>query len=219
MVVGLDYENPYLNPYEEFQKWKTHPEITKVLKGGTCIEYGARTLNEGGYHAIPNLSFPGGTLAGCSAGFMNVAQIKASHNAMKTGMIAAETIFDQVKEGGLDSLQGANLKDYEGRVLDSWVGTDLKKWRNFKQGFEKGLWFGLAHGALVSLTQGKEPWTLTHSKLDSKYTADKSSKKAQPIDYPKPDGKITFDLLSNLQRSGTMHDDDQPSHLKVTSLH
>lgn len=117
MVVGLSYKNPYLNPYEEFQRWKTHPQIRGFFEGGECISYGARVLNEGGYHAIPKLSFPGGMLAGCSAGFLNVAKIKGTHNAMKTGMVAAESIFEEIGvSGSIDSLDGKNLEKYESNV-------------------------------------------------------------------------------------------------------
>lgn len=119
MVVGLDYKNPYLNPYEEFQRFKTHKSIRKILDGGECISYGARCLNEGGYHAIPKLSFPGGMLAGDSAGFLNVAKIKGSHNALKTGMIAAESIFEQVAKG--NEIGGMEIKDYDSSVENSWV--------------------------------------------------------------------------------------------------
>ena len=121
MVVGLDYKNPYLNPYEEFQMLKTHPDFKKILEGGQCISYGARVLNEGGYHAIPKLTFPGGMLAGCSAGFLNVAKIKGTHNAMKTGMLAAESIFNSNED--LDSKE---LIDYEKAVKNSWVAKELK---------------------------------------------------------------------------------------------
>ena len=213
MVVGLDYKNPYLNPYEEFQKLKTHAEIRKVLEGGECIQYGARVLNEGGYHAIPKLTFPGGMLAGCSAGFLNVAKIKGSHNAMKTGMLAAEAIYDNFSKND-GEVTGEELTKYEDSVRSSWVADELKETRNFKSGFERGLWFGLAHGGLIShITKGKEPWTLAHRKLDSETTGLKDLHKV--IEYPKPDGKLTFDLLTNLTRSGTSHDHDQPSHLVI----
>lgn len=204
LVVGLDYQNPYLNPYEEFQRLKTHPEMRKYLEGGECISYGARVLNEGGYYAIPKLTFPGGMLAGCSAGFLNVAKIKGTHNAMKTGMLAAEEIFARHED---ENFAGGELANYEKRVHDSWVVKELHKTRNFKGGFERGLWAGLAHGFVTStLTKGKESWEYPHTKPDSTYTQPKSAHK--PIEYPKHDGKLTFDLLENLQRSGTNHDHD-----------
>ena len=211
VVVGLDYQNPYLNPYELFQMYKTHPEIKKLLVGGECLSYGARALNEGGYHAIPKLSFPGGLLAGDSAGFLNVAKIKGSHNAIKSGMLAAESIYEQVLNG--NDLEGQELTEYEPKIRNSWICKELKESRNFKAGFKKGLWFGLLHGRIISTTKGKEPWTLTHKVGDSETTLPKE--KFQPIDYPKKDGKITFDLLTNLTRSGTDHDHDQPSHLRI----
>ena len=205
MVVGLDYKNPYLNPYEEFQRLKTHPEIRKILEGGECISYGARVINEGGYHAVPQLHFPGGLLAGCSAGFLNVAKIKGSHNAMKSGMLAAEEIFEKHLAG--EDLAELELSGYQDRYKKSWVHDDLFASRNFKSGFDKGLHRGLLHGGFTQFfTKGKEPWTLAHRKRDSETTEPKS--KHQPINYPKPDGTLTFDLLTNLTRSGTNHDHD-----------
>mmetsp|Transcript_33663 Transcript_33663/g.38734 ORF Transcript_33663/g.38734 Transcript_33663/m.38734 type:complete len:205 (+) Transcript_33663:1083-1697(+) len=150
-------------------------------------------------------------IAGCSAGFLNVAEIKGTHHAMKSGMIAAETIFSVFDKD--EELAGKELVEYEQAVQDSWVMKDLKKWRNFKLGFKKSLWFGLIHGFILNFTQGKEPWTLRTTKRDHEYTQKKENFK--PREYPKKDGKITFDLLSNLQRSGTNHDHDQPSHLKI----
>ena len=144
-------------------------------------------------------------LAGCSAGFLNVAKIKGTHNAMKTGMLAAEAVFDAAKTGS--ELEGKELTNYEKSVHSSWVADELKQSRNFKGGFEKGLWFGMAHGGLVMhLTHGKEPWTFKHSKKDCETTLPKAQ--AKKIDYPKHDGRLTFDLLTNLQRSGTNHDHD-----------
>mmetsp|Transcript_45756 Transcript_45756/g.33455 ORF Transcript_45756/g.33455 Transcript_45756/m.33455 type:complete len:321 (-) Transcript_45756:259-1221(-) len=210
LVIGLDYANPYINPYEEFQKLKTHKVMRKYLEGGECIAYGARCLNEGGFHAIPKLTFPGGLLAGDSAGFLNVAKIKGSHNAIKTGMLAAEAIVDGMFKG---DVQGKELKNYQEKVEKSWVWSELKETRNFQSGFEKGIWFGLAHGRLITLTKGREPWTLDLNVGDS--AATKPKDKCKPIEYPKHDGKLTFDLLENLQRSGTNHDHDQPSHLRI----
>ena len=143
-------------------------------------------------------------LAGDSAGFLNVAKIKGSHNALKTGMLAAESIYEQVLAG--KELAENEIKSYEKNVRESWVVKELKESRNFKGGFDGGLWFGLAHGALVSLTKGKEPWTLKHKTSDSESTKPKEN--FSPIEYPKKDGKITFDLLTNLTRSGTNHDHD-----------
>ena len=180
---------------------KTHPEIRKILEGGECISYGARVLNEGGFHAIPKLTFPGGMLAGCSAGFLNVAKIKGTHNAMKTGMMAAEEIFKNAD----NELEGLEIADYEKKVRNSWVCQELKESRNFKGGFTNGLWRGLIHGGLVMhVMKGRERWTFQHKKQDSETTEEAS--KHKPIEYPKHDGKLTFDLLTNLQRSGTNHD-------------
>ena len=205
LVVGLDYKNPYLNPYEEFQRLKLHPEIRKVLEGGECISYGARVLNEGGLHAVPQLHFPGGLLAGCSAGFLNVAKIKGSHNAMKSGMMAAEEIFEKFRTG--EDISSSDMSGYQSRFKSSWVHDELSVSRNFKSGFEKGLIPGLVHGGITQLiTKGKEPWTFAHKTRDSETTEPASMHK--PIEYPKPDGKLTFDLLTNLTRSGTNHDHD-----------
>jgi len=178
------------------------------LEGGECISYGARCLNEGGYHAIPKLTFPGGMLAGCSAGFLNVAKIKGSHTAMKTGMLAAESIFGRITETEeFDVLDSQELTEYETSVRNSWVAEELKQSRNFKGGFDKGLWAGLVHGGLIShVTKGKEPWTLSHKTPDSATT--KPAAECTKIEYPKHDGKLTFDLLDNLTRSGTNHDHD-----------
>jgi electron-transferring-flavoprotein dehydrogenase len=150
-------------------------------------------------------------LAGDSAGFLNVAKIKGSHNAIKTGMLAAESIYEHVTQGA--DLDSSELHEYEKNVRNSWVVKEMKESRNFKGGFDKGLWFGLAHGAIISATKGKEPWTLKHKIRDSETTQAKDQ--FAPINYPKHDGKLTFDLLTNLTRSGTNHEHDQPSHLKV----
>lgn len=222
MVVGLDYKNPYLSPYREFQRWKHHPEISKHLEGGTCISYGARTLNEGGWHAIPKLSVPGGSMVGCSAGFLNAVKIKGSHTAMKSGMLAAESLVPKLKavleagEGEEGKPATVEIPDYEDTLRSSWIGDELKEIRNTHAAFHNGVLAGMTHTALSCfITKGKEPWTLSNTQTD----ADKTSlaKDCKVIDYPKPDGVISFDLLSNLQRSGTNHDHDQPAHLRVKS--
>eukprot|EP00602_Paraphysomonas_sp_CaronLab_P003425 CAMPEP_0185024804 /NCGR_PEP_ID=MMETSP1103-20130426/8009_1 /TAXON_ID=36769 /ORGANISM="Paraphysomonas bandaiensis, Strain Caron Lab Isolate" /LENGTH=565 /DNA_ID=CAMNT_0027557869 /DNA_START=108 /DNA_END=1805 /DNA_ORIENTATION=+ len=218
MVVGLDYQNPYLNPYKEFQRWKHHKDVAKYLEGGECIAYGARCLNEGGYHAIPKLTFPGGALIGCSAGFLNSVKIKGTHTAMKSGMLAAESIFDTVapKDGEEASAGGVEVVDYEKAVHSSWIADELKVCRNSHASFHSplGLAGGMVHTALSSfITRGKEPWTLKNTTRDCDQT--KPAKDCSEIPYPKPDGKLSFDLLTNLQRSGTSHDHDQPAHLKV----
>lgn len=164
-------------------------------------------MNEGGYHSIPTLSFPGGMLAGCSAGFMNVMKIKGAHNAMKSGIIAAETIFSWVKDTDIESIKGKSLTEFDENIKNSWITSELKKSRNFKNGFKYGLYAGLLQGGLLTLTQGKEPYTLkAHKHSDSNSYIEANL--AKKIDYPKPDGVLTFDLLTNLTWSGTMHDDN-----------
>jgi len=211
LVVGLDYANPYLSPYQEFQRFKQHPRVRALLEGGTCISYGARCLNEGGLQAIPRLTFPGGIIAGCSAGFLNVPKIKGSHTAMKTGMLAGEASAEALLAG---AEPGAELTQYECAVKGSWVWEELSAARNFKPAFSAGLLPGMAYGgASIMLTRGKEPWTFRWSKKDSEYT--KPAAECQAIDYPKPDGVYSFELLENLLRSGVNHEHDQPAHLKV----
>jgi len=223
LVVGLDYQNPYLNPYKEFQKWKTHPDVAKHFEGGTCISYGARVLNEGGYHAIPKLTFPGGALLGCSAGFLNAVKIKGSHTALKSGMLAAEAVYERLKDGESVAETGELSEDhvpeeitsYADAVKESWIHDELYQVRNCHQAFSKwGVGGGLLYtGIAAHITKGKEPWTLEHTVKDADCTGEAS--KFEKIDYPAPDGKLTFDLLTNLQRSGTFHADDQPAHLRI----
>ncbi len=211
-VVGLDYQNPFLNPYEEFQRFKTHKEIRKFLEEGRCIQYGSRTLNEGGYYSIPKLNFPGGVLIGDSAGFLNVSKIKGTHNAFISGMTAAEVIFEDITQNGNESY-GRDLDIYDKKIKNSRIKDELFLSRNFQGAFSKGLFFGLIHGFFSNLIRGKEFWELKSNMKDSDYT--KKSSEYQKIDYPKKDGKLTFDLLENLARSGTNHDHDQPSHLRI----
>lgn len=225
LVVGLDYENPYLNPYQEFQRWKTHPEICKHFEGGTCVSYGARVLNEGGLHSIPKLTFPGGALLGCSAGFLNGVKIKGSHTALKSGMLAAEAAFDALNREDVEPVAGTfaypkdytpqELTSYSAAVEKSWIHEELHQVRNSHEAFSRwGVGGGLVYtGLTCHVTKGNEPWTLAHTTTDADKT--KECKKFEPIQYPAPDGKLTFDLLTNLQRSGTYHNDDQPSHLRI----
>jgi len=222
VVVGLDYANPYLNPYREFQRWKTHRDIRKHLEGGTCISYGARVLNEGGYHAIPKLTFPGGVLLGCAAGFLNAVKIKGSHTALKSGMLAAEAAFNAIKEGNsvaetfeINEESSIELTEYEDAVKKSWINDELYQVRNCHEAFARwGTGGGMIYTGLAThLTKGHEPWTLEHRGEDADKTQPEEYFK--PISYPPPDGILTFDLLSNLQRAGTYHEDDQPSHLKM----
>jgi len=212
-VVGLDYTNPHLNPYKEFQRLKLHPQISKYLTGGTPVSYGARALNEGGLQSIPQLQFPGGALIGCSAGFLNVPKIKGTHTAMKSGMLAAEAAFNAIDKKQSD--EAIILNDYETKVKESWIWSELHRVRNFRPAFQKGgLYFGmLFSGFHWLISKGKEPWTW-HFPHGDHETLKKASE-CTPINYPKPDGNLTFDLLTNLSRSGTNHNEDQPPHLKI----
>lgn len=204
-AVGLDYSNPYLSPFDEFQRFKTHPKIRPLLEGGKRVSYGARALSEGGLQSLPQLDFPGGLLIGDTAGFLNVAKIKGIHTAMKSGMLAAEAV-----------LEGSN--NYYLEFRNSWLHDELKVVRNIRPAFNKGLFAGLANAGLIAyITSGKEPWTLSHH-VDHKQLKDKS--KVSKIEYPSPDGAITFDRLSSVYLSNTFHDASQPVHLhlKETSV-
>jgi len=215
MVVHLDYSNPYLSPFEEFQRFKTHPDIRSMLTGGKRLSYGARAISEGGLQSLPDLIFPGGAFIGCSAGMVNVAKIKGSHNAMKSGMLAAEAAFDYFaaeSEGGKRLLM-----EYPIKLNDSWVWKELEKVRNFKPLLSR---FGnLVGGALagvelwLSALHIKFPWTLNHQQADHHSLKPKSQ--ATKIDYPKPDGELTFDRLSSIDLSNIVHDDNQPCHLQL----
>ncbi|GJM91230.1 hypothetical protein PR202_ga07586 [Eleusine coracana subsp. coracana] len=207
LVVALNYRNPFLSPYDEFQKFKQHPAIRKLLEGGTVIQYGARTLNEGGFQSIPYPVFPGGAIIGCSAGFLNVPKIKGTHTAMKSGMLAAEATFKALVEGSSMELYWENLKK-------SWIWEELHKARNYRPAFEHGLIPGMALSALERyIYKGKSPYTLKHGKPDHEAT-DMANLHA-PIQYPKPDGQITFDVPTSLYRSNTNHEHDQPPHLRL----
>ena len=209
-VVGLDYENPYLSPFHEFQRFKTHPEIAKFFKGGKRIAYGARAINEGGFQAIPKLTFPGGALIGCSAGFVNVPKIKGSHTAMKTGMLAAEAVFDWL---GQESPASGEVAAYREKLEASWVWEELYKVRNIRPSFHKGFWAGLLYSAIDTiLLRGRAPWTF-HHKAD--HSALKTKDQCKPIDYPKPDGVLTFDRNSSVFLSNTNHEENQPAHLTL----
>ena len=210
-VMGLDYQNPHLSPYEEFQKFKTHPEISKILKNGRRIAYGARALNEGGYQSLPKLYFPGGALIGCEAGTLNVPKIKGSHTAMKSGMLASETIYKNLQ---LDPINIIEMKEYEDNFYSSWAGKELKYARNFRPGFKYGLLLGTILGAIdQKIFNGKAPWTIKLDHADHKAT--KPAKKCPKIIYNKPDGIISFDRLTNLSFSGTNHSENQPCHLEL----
>ncbi|GAB4859206.1 hypothetical protein Ancab_010666 [Ancistrocladus abbreviatus] len=207
LVIALDYKNPFLNPYEEFQKIKHHPAIKSMLEGGSVLEYGARTLNEGGFQCIPYPVFPGGALIGCSAGFLNISKIKGAHTAMKSGMLAAETAFGVICEG-------LKMEAYWDKLRNSWIWEELYRARNLRPAFDHGLVPGLAMGALERfLLKGRAPWTLKHGKCD--HEATNAAKHHAPIEYPKPDGVISFDVPTSLYRSNTNHDHDQPVHLRL----
>jgi len=213
-VVHLNYRNPHLSPYDEFQRFKTHPSIRGTFDGGKRLSYGARAINEGGLQSIPKLAFPGGALIGCAAGFVNLPRIKGSHNAMKTGMLGAEAAFAALAENRAHD----ELAAYPDAVRRSWVYDDLYKVRNVKPGLKWGMWLGTAHGGmhmwLNDLGLGAAvPWTLRHDKPDCQTLAPAA---AMPkIAYPKYDGVLTFDKLSSVFVSNTNHDEDQPSHLKL----
>lgn len=215
-ITGLDYANPYVNPYEEFQKWKLHKEVRSVIEKGTCINYGARVINEGGFYAIPKLTFPGGLLVGCSAGFVNVMKIKGAHNALRSGIYAAESIVEEFKVKGEDVFE-SEISTYDKKVKNSDIAEELWRSRNFKAGFEKGTFFGLANGAVVGLLRGHEPYSLRVSHKDSESI--ERAHNFTKIEYPKHDGKLTFDILDNVARCGTYHDHDQPSHLIIKPDH
>jgi electron-transferring-flavoprotein dehydrogenase len=204
-VIGLDYENPFLNPFEEFQRFKTHPSIRPFFDGGRRIAYGARALNEGGFQSIPRLEFPGGALIGDAAGFLNVPKIKGSHTAMKSGIVAAETIFRR-----LSGEPGAQVR---AALEQSWVWEELRQVRNIRPSFRWGLWRGLAYSAVDTyIFRGRAPWTLHHHPDHLRLTP---ASQARRIDYPRPDGKITFDRLSSVFISNTNHEEDQPPHLRL----
>ena len=208
-VVGLDYSNPWLSPFEEMQRFKTHPAVRGHFAGGRRISYGARALNEGGFQSIPRLAFPGGVLVGCEAGFLNVPKIKGTHTAMKSGMLAAEAIAE-----ALSGSRPATLDAFPEKVRASWLWPELQAVRNIRPGFAKfGMWGGLINAAFETyVTRGKSPWTLRNH---ADNTALKPARDATPIAYPKPDGALTFDRLSSVFISNTNHEENQPAHLTL----
>ncbi|MDE1906500.1 MAG: electron transfer flavoprotein-ubiquinone oxidoreductase, partial [Rhodospirillales bacterium] len=204
-----DYTNPYLSPFQEFQRFKTHPAIAPVFEGAKRISYGARAINEGGFQSIPKLAFPGGVLIGCAAGTLNVPKIKGTHTAMKSGMVAAEAIAEAFAGDKPDTLSA-----YLQKLQQSWVWPELHGVRNIRPGFAKfGLYGGLINAALETYVfKGKAPWTLKNH-ADNKML--KKAKDCTPIEYPKPDGKLTFDRLSSVFLSNTNHEENQPAHLQL----
>ena len=214
LVVGLDYDNPWLSPFEEMQRFKTHPAIKPLLEKGERIAYGARALNEGGFQSIPKLTFPGGALIGDAAGFLNVPQIKGIHTAIQSGICAAKACvlhLEQMTKANRNTHTPFELIEYPKALQNSWVLQSLYKVRNIRPGFKYGLFPGLLHAAFETyVTRGKTPWTLTHH-ADHKTLRD--CKESPHIKYPKPDGKLTFDRLSSVYLTNTFHPENQPVHL------
>ncbi|TLD22962.1 hypothetical protein PspLS_07196 [Pyricularia sp. CBS 133598] len=214
LVVALDYPNPWMSPYQEFQKMKKHPLYREVLEGGKCISYGARALIEGGFQSIPKVAFPGGALIGDSAGFVNVPKVKGTHNAMKSGMLAAEAAWKAL--GTSENEGSVFLYDYESSLRKSSIWKELKEVRNMRPSFHNplGLYGGIMYSGLEAyLLKGRVPWTLKHKTTD--HGATKPADQCEKIEYEKPDGEITFDILTSVSRTGTNHEEDQPVHLQV----
>jgi len=211
-VVALDYQNPTLSPFEEFQQWKTHPAIAAEIAGGKRVSYGARAINEGGWQAVPRLAFPGGVLVGCSAGFVNVPRIKGSHTAMKSGMLAAEAAFAAV----IADRRHDELADYEPALRSSWIAKELKIVRNAQPAVTKfGATFGTLYAGLdlwLNHLKIGVPWTFKHH---ADHTTLRRTEQVNAKRYPKPDGKLTFDRLSSVFLSNTNHEEDQPIHLTL----
>ena len=210
MVVGLSYRNPYLSPFEEFQRYKLHPAICPTFEGGKRIAYGARSITAGGLNSLPQTVFPGGALIGCDAGYLNASRIKGSHAAIKSGMLAAEAVLSALSENRSNDI----LTAYPSAFKNSWLYDELKRSRNFKSSMSKGLYLGtLMVGIEQKLLGGNVPWTIHQRKADYEYL--EPAKLHRIIDYPKPDGKITFDRLSSVFISNTNHEENQPSHLTL----
>ncbi|MCA6216208.1 electron transfer flavoprotein-ubiquinone oxidoreductase [Ideonella sp. B7] len=213
-VIGLDYQNPYLSPFEEMQRWKTHPAIRAHLEGGKRLGYGARAINNGTPQALPKTVFPGGALVGCDAGYLNAARIKGSHAAIKSGMLAAEAAFDAVQAGRAQD----ELSAYPSAFEASWLAEELHQTRNFKLWFKKGklvgqMMTGIEQWLLPKLGVQTPPWTLHATQPDNVYL--RPAAECPKIDYPKPDGKLTFDRLSSVFISNTNHEENQPAHLTL----
>jgi len=212
-VVGLDYQNPHLSPFEEFQRFKQHPAIRPYFEGGRRISYGARAINEGGFQSIPKLTFPGGALIGDTAGFLNVPKIKGTHTAMKSGMTAAEAVFDALVSGAAAEKQ-IEVTAYPEKLKQTWLWDELYKVRNIRPSFHKGFWVGLVYSALDTYVfKGKAPWTFHHKQPDN--LSLKKASEAPKIVYPKPDNVVSFDRLSSVFLSGTNHEENQPAHLTL----
>ncbi|XDZ65640.1 electron transfer flavoprotein-ubiquinone oxidoreductase [Alphaproteobacteria bacterium LSUCC0684] len=206
-VIGLDYKNPHLSPFEEFQRFKTHPKVREVFEGGRRVSYGARALNEGGFQSIPKLTFPGGCLVGCTAGFLNVPKIKGTHTAMKSGMLAAEAVFEAIDGEGLEPAS------YGEKIESSWLWDELYRVRNIRPAFSQGLWFGMAYAGIDTyLLRGRAPWTFHHHE---DHKALMPANQMPKIEYPKPDNVVSFDRNSSVYLSGTNHEENQPAHLQL----
>ncbi|WP_174548679.1 electron transfer flavoprotein-ubiquinone oxidoreductase, partial [Azohydromonas lata] len=213
-VVGLDYQNPWLSPFEEFQRFKMHPQVRKHLEGGRRLSYGARAITAGGLLSLPKTVFPGGALVGCDAGFLNASRIKGSHAAIKTGMLCAESAFEALQAGR----SGDELAAYPEAFEKSWLFTELQQAKNFKQWFKKGrstatLMTGVEQWLLPKLGMKNPPWTLQRKLPD--HVNLRPAADFQKIEYPKPDGKLTFDRLSSVFVSNTNHEENQPAHLTL----
>lgn len=214
LVVGLDYSNPNISLYGEFNRMKLHPFYREVLEGGKCLAYGARALNEGGFQSIPKVAFPGGALIGDSAGFLNVPKIKGTHTSQKSGMLAAEAAYAALQNN--PDASSIFLYDYEDALRKSWIWPELKAVRNMRPSFHSslGIYGGIMYSGLEAyLFRGMTPWTLKHPKPD--YANAKPADQCPKIEYPKPDNEITFDILTSVSRTGTNHEEDQPVHLQV----
>lgn len=214
LVVGLDYQNPYFSPFEEFQRFKTHPDIAIYFKNAKRISYGARALNEGGIQSLPKLSFAGGVLVGDAAGFVNMPKIKGIHTSMKSGMLAAECIYSCLKAHPLDEETNFEASDLDSRFKQSWAYKELWAVRNVRPAFKWGNMIGAAYAAIEDyVLKGKGGWTFKHAHKDNETL--KPTTQSTPILYPKPDGVLTFDMLSSVYLSGTVHEENQPCHLQL----
>ncbi len=209
-VTGLDYQNPYLSPYEEMQRFKTHPAIRDLFTGGRRIAYGARTIVEGGYQSLPKLTFAGGLFIGDCAGFLNVPKIKGNHTAMKSGMLAGEALAELLSRQ--PESFALECTTYPERLKTSWLMKELKAVRNIRAGFRWGLWGGLLNAAYETMTLGLSPWTLKHH---ADHSTLKKARDCKPVSYPKPDGILTFDRLTSVSFSNTHHAENQPCHLTL----
>jgi electron-transferring-flavoprotein dehydrogenase len=210
LVVGLDYKNPFLSPFEEFQRFKTHPAIRPIFEGGRRVSYGARAIAAGGFQSLPRLTFPGGLLIGDTAGFLNMPKIKGTHTAMKSGMVAAETVFAALGDATGSPVE---VTAYPDSLKRSWLWDELRRARNIKPSFHWGLPAAIVYSAIDAyVLRGQAPWTLRNH---ADHTSLAKAAASRPIVYPKPDGKLTFDRLSSVFLSGTNHEENQPVHLRL----